>query len=308
MARSGYRISKENSKVTAEKNATEMELLDLSLNTRRNTLRISNPACIELETNRELEDTDSPVLRPAVSLRLPLEPWEIGRSHRFGKKRPRLVLVKFISYNIRYSFFEAQKMLKDHSNLRKIYINEDLTLQNNGIRGSSTKKAGSHQWCLYQRRTYLCETPSDGKAVVIRDLNHLQTVARPPTPCHAPRWCPGDTPAPVDRNEMNDDTMVSTSLLQPRPPTILSHTMNSESEPALTSTPRRSLQDPVTRVCFTIITVPVGWRWLCRRGNRQFPTLPELGYHGKRILSVIVPYLKHSFNSNWLCVTHGNIC
>ena len=79
------------------------------------------------------------------------------------------------------------------------------------------------------------------------NLNHLQTVARPPTPRHVPRGSPGVTPAPADRNETNDDTTVSMSLLQPRPPAIPGHTMNSDSAPALTSTPRRSTPHPVIR-------------------------------------------------------------
>ena len=101
-----------------------MELQDLLQYTRRNALRISNPAWIEPETNREPEDTDALVLGLAVSLRVPLEPWEIGRSHRVGKKQPggapRPVLVKFISYNISHRFFEARKKLINHTSLQKV--------------------------------------------------------------------------------------------------------------------------------------------------------------------------------------------
>ena len=70
---------------------------------------------------------------------------------------------------------------------------------------------------------------------------------RPRTPRHVPRGSPGVTPAPADRNETNDDTTVSMSLLQPRPPAIPGHTMNSDSAPALTNTPRRSPPHPVIR-------------------------------------------------------------
>ena len=240
-------------KVNDEKNATEMELQDLLQYTRRNALRISNPAWIEPVNSREPEDTDALVLGLAVSLRVPLEPWEIGRSHRVGKKRPggapRPVLVKFISYNIRHRFFEARKKLKNHSTLRKVYINEDLTRQNNRLayEARQLRKQGAiTDTFTRDGHIYVKRHPAD-KAVVVRDLNHLQTVARPPTPRHVPRGSPGVTPAPADRNETNDDTTVSMSLLQPRPPAIPGHTMNSESAPALTSTPRRSHPHPVIR-------------------------------------------------------------
>ena len=58
-------------------------------------------------------------------------------------------------------------------------------------------------------------------------INETWTTCKP-LPDHLPHvMYLVDTPAPADRNETNDDTV------------ILSHTMNSDSAPALTSTPRR---------------------------------------------------------------------
>ena len=131
-------IEAELEKMTVEKTATEMELQDHLQYTRRNMVRITNPAWTEPpENQRDPEDTDALVLGLAVSLRVPLEPGEIGRSHRVGKKRPggaaRPVLVKFVSYNVRHRFFEARKKLKNHITLRRVYINEDLTRKNNNL-------------------------------------------------------------------------------------------------------------------------------------------------------------------------------
>ena len=238
-------------KMTVEKTATEMELQDLLQYTRRNAVRITNPAWTEPPKNqRDPEDTDALVLGLAVSLRVPLEPWEIGRSHRVGKKRPggapRPVLVKFISYNVRHRFLEARKKLKNHSTLRRVYINEDLTRKNNNLayEARQLKNRGViSDTFTRDGRIYIKRHPTE-RAKVVRDLNELQTIT-PATRQVMPNR-PRDTPAQVGGNEVDDDTTVSMSLLQPRTPAIPRHTTNFDLEPALTSTPRHNPPEPVT--------------------------------------------------------------
>ena len=84
-------------KVNNEKHSLERELAQLLQYTRRNALRITNPAWVEPAEPKD-DDTDALVLSLAATIRVPLEPWEIGRSHRVGQPRtdgvPRSILVK----------------------------------------------------------------------------------------------------------------------------------------------------------------------------------------------------------------------
>ena len=102
------------------------DIADLQQYTRRNALRITNPAWKEDDD----EDTDALILKLAADLDVDLQPWEISRSHRVGKKRDgyiRPILVKFLGYRIREKMYKARKDLKKHKTLQKVYINEDLT-------------------------------------------------------------------------------------------------------------------------------------------------------------------------------------
>ena len=125
----------------------------------------------------EIQRTQTPfVLGLAVSLCVPLEPWEIGR---VGKKRPggtpRPVLVKFVSYNVRHRFFEARKKLKNHSTLRRVYINEDLTRKNNNLayEARQLKNRGViSDTFTRDGRIYIKRHPTE-RAKVVRDLNEL---------------------------------------------------------------------------------------------------------------------------------------
>ena len=104
------------------------ELADLQQYTRRNALRITNPAWPESDQ----ENTDEMVIKFAAEINVRIEPWEISRSHRVGKPQAgkiRPILVKFIGYRTRQRLYKARKELRNHANvaLRKAYINEDLT-------------------------------------------------------------------------------------------------------------------------------------------------------------------------------------
>ena len=76
--------------VSREKAVLEEDPHELRQYTRRNALRIYNLLWKEPPPPRpgqQGEDTDSLVLGLAHQLGVPLEPWEIGRSHRVGKPR-----------------------------------------------------------------------------------------------------------------------------------------------------------------------------------------------------------------------------
>ena len=232
-------------KVTKEKDELQYELQDLLQYTRRNAVRISNPAWVEPPENpREPEDTDALVLELAATLGVRLEPWEIGRSHRVGKKRPgvnsRPILVKFLSYNIRRRIFEARKSLKDHG-LRNVYINEDLTRQNNKLAYEARQ--------LKKQRQILDTFTRDGRIYikrhvgenpkVIRDLSHLQSEVLAPTYGEMVQTRQPDAaapPSPHQEMEYVDDSAGSESLLQVRLPSVMRR-VNDLTGHTFTSTP-----------------------------------------------------------------------
>ena len=176
-------------KTTQEKNEVENELKQLLQYTRRNALRISNPAWkepVRLPGQSAEENTDALVLQLASVLQVELHPWEIGRSHRVGKPKsdgsPRPILVKFISYNVRRRIYEARKKLKTSKNpsLKKVYINEDLTKENSKLayeaRQLRTQKRVVDTFTRDGRIYVKCnagDTP-----VVARDSQHLQHIVQ----------------------------------------------------------------------------------------------------------------------------------
>jgi hypothetical protein len=51
--------------------------------------------------------------------------------HRVGdpeKKKPRTLIVRFVSTDLKFKFFTNKKKLQDCPELKKVYINEDLTV------------------------------------------------------------------------------------------------------------------------------------------------------------------------------------
>lgn len=106
------------------------ELDDLKQYSRRDSIRITNPAWKETTG----ENTDQMVL-DFIANDLGIRNFSsrlISRSHRAGRPKedgsPRPVLVKFVGYRAREEVFKARKRLP-----RGIYINEDLTHANNQL-------------------------------------------------------------------------------------------------------------------------------------------------------------------------------
>ena len=172
-------------KVNNEKHSLERELAQHLQYTRRNALRITNPAWVEPAEPKN-DDTNALVLSLAATIRVPLEPWEIGRSHLVGQPRtdgvPRSILVKFISYNVRCRIYDARRKLRDKPALRHIFINEDLTRENSRLAYEArTLKNRGKIAVTYTRdgRIFVKRFPT-GSPTIVKDLGHLQEIANTP--------------------------------------------------------------------------------------------------------------------------------
>lgn len=118
-------VSLKNQNSELEKKVVEVENVNEALEQygRRNSVRISGVPV------RQNEVTDDLVLDIAAALDVPMDMWEIDRSHRVGKatKRNRDILVKFVSYRSRQKLYSRRKELRDNDATTGVFINEDLT-------------------------------------------------------------------------------------------------------------------------------------------------------------------------------------
>ena len=84
------------------------------------------------EIEKDGEDTDAIVMDTARKLNVPLDEKQIGRSHRVGRRvpgKPRAIIVKFTSYNMRRKFYQARKRTTGSG----VFISEDLTKRRSNI-------------------------------------------------------------------------------------------------------------------------------------------------------------------------------
>ena len=216
-------LEAENIQLKKDKSETEYQLHELQQYTRRNALRIVNPAWAEPRNTNEQEDTDRLILDLIQSLGVNLAPWEISRSHRVGKKRndgtPRPIIVKFIGYNVRRRVYEARKKLKNHATLRRVYINEDLTRQNSRLAYEARQ--------LKKQRVIADTFTVDGRIYVkrfqgqvpkvVRDLEHLRSITNAPTYANTAtteqdQRRSGST---AENNDASMDTTASSIMLPP---------------------------------------------------------------------------------------------
>ncbi|XP_052787308.1 uncharacterized protein LOC128222373 [Mya arenaria] len=98
---------------------------------RRNCLRVA----VVAETTSENTDDIVLGISNAVSSGLLIE--EIDRSHRVGPvrndKKPRDIIVKFVSYRSRQKLYQRRSALKKSSELSYVYVNEDLTRKRSSL-------------------------------------------------------------------------------------------------------------------------------------------------------------------------------
>lgn len=153
-------LKKELSAVTQKLGAAERKIQQLEAYSRRNNLTITGVP----ETDGE--NTDQIVLDVAKSAGVMLSPDDIDVSHRVGRSgttnnnKPRSLIVKFLSHNVREKLFSARKEksasrvhahpLLTTETLRNIYISENLTPENQKLLFVCRKlKAKSQVWAAY---------------------------------------------------------------------------------------------------------------------------------------------------------------
>ena len=153
----------------------QIMLDDLEQHGRRDSLRISG-----ISKNLENDNTDEAVLKICNEMKVEpqVEPRDIAISHRVGKSaagRPRHILVKFATRNVRERVFKARIQLKnvnkkEETKEKHIYVNEDLTRFRAGLAkdARSLKNNGniSDTWTMY------------GKMLVKDNFGHVKVITK----------------------------------------------------------------------------------------------------------------------------------
>ena len=121
--------------------------------------------------------TDAAIITLCAAIKVdpPVQPEDIAVSHRVGKAaegKPRPVLVKFATRNIRERVFRAKKNIKTeqekNESLKHIYINEDLTQ----LRANLARRARS-----YRNDGHIQDTWTIYGKVMVKDLHgHIKIV------------------------------------------------------------------------------------------------------------------------------------
>ena len=98
---------------------------------RRENIRIYGIPESNSHNNRV--DGETSLLKIATALQIDLEPKNIQRVYRLGKRKystsakPRPIIARFISYKKRNQFLYSKSKLKENSEFNNAYITEDLT-------------------------------------------------------------------------------------------------------------------------------------------------------------------------------------
>ena len=150
---------------------------------RRDSLRISGIPEVE-----ESDDTDAAVITLCAAIKVdpPVQPEDIAVSHRVGKAadgKPRPILVKFSTRNIRERVFRAKKNIKTEREknelLKRIYIKEDLTrLRTNLARKARSCRNDGHiqdTWTIYGK---VMVKDLHGHIKIVNNESELQNIAQ----------------------------------------------------------------------------------------------------------------------------------
>ena len=128
-------VERENEVLSKRVNQLEMSLDAAEQYSRRNCLRLSGFA------ESSGENTDDIVIEMGRAIGANVSLQEIDRSHRVGRKhndrdggnhKPRDIIVKFVSYRSRQSFYKKRGAAKDNG-YRGKYVNEDLTRKRSSV-------------------------------------------------------------------------------------------------------------------------------------------------------------------------------
>ena len=145
---------------------------------RRNCLRISGVK------EKKAEVTYDVILQIAEVCGVDLSLSEIDRSHRLqqftpanpsARKRPRDIIVKFVSYRSRNKFFRGKSHLKNNTSFPSVYINEDLTrLRTNLLKEARLLVKNNVLHCAWSFDGRIYIKKPDGSRRTISSLDDLQ--------------------------------------------------------------------------------------------------------------------------------------
>ena len=127
--RKAKRLEIENERLKKSVNLSLFKIDALEQYGRRENLRIHGIP----ESKNNQDDGEEIVLKIAKSLNVDLQPCEIQRAHRLGKKttnnisKPRPIIVRFISHKKRNKILFAKSNLKKTQEFSQVFITEDLT-------------------------------------------------------------------------------------------------------------------------------------------------------------------------------------
>lgn len=116
----------------------ESSIKNISSVVRRNSYEIdklnqySRKENIRISGLQEVEGTDDFTIFKQLceKIEVDVKKEDIVACHRVGdpKRKPRQMLVRFVTRDLKFKIFTNKKKLKDDASLSKVYINEDLTL------------------------------------------------------------------------------------------------------------------------------------------------------------------------------------
>lgn len=136
---------------------------------RRSCLRISGIS----ETPDEV--TDNIVIKVAQACGTKITLNDIDRSHRIRQRQPKNsqrpddIIVKFVSYRSRSSFYWGKSKLKGSADFKGVYINEDLTSQRANLLRSARQ--------LVKNKALLGAWSSDGR-IYVKQLDGTKSTIR----------------------------------------------------------------------------------------------------------------------------------
>ena len=109
-------------------NLNTLQLDDMQQHNRRETIRVYGVQ----ETKSTKDDGETVILNVAKTLGVNLRPADIQRAHRLGKKKknvkkPRPIIVRFVSYKKRNELFYKKSELKKSKDYKNAFVVEEIT-------------------------------------------------------------------------------------------------------------------------------------------------------------------------------------
>ena len=134
------------------------------------------------------EDTDQIVIDIAAKLGLTLTKTDIATSHRTKPTPDAPIIVKFISRNVRHSFFNLRSQLKlktlndlGFQGATKVYINESLTASNGELlkKTRTTLKGKNFKHIWTKNGTIFLRKEDKSNKIIIRSVKDIIKLINP---------------------------------------------------------------------------------------------------------------------------------